>query len=210
MGQEVRRRKGSNMAKSFMIVLRRRYRVYFNTQTGYWFCAYREDGVRRRVSLGVKTKPEAEVAVRAMDEPPSEVKKVTRHSWQEFMMLFLDYKTMQGKAPRTIARYRACMKAVDRYFNSQKVAHLGEITLAVLEGYPRYRTQVEGRDESTAHNDSIYLKDALRWGAKASRGYLPTNPALGWDTPKPVKPKRRAYKAQEVASMEAGVREWLR
>jgi integrase len=36
------------------------------------------------------------------------------------------------------------------------------------------------------------------------------NPALDWDTPKPPKPKKRMYTAEDVQKLEAGVRDWLR
>jgi integrase len=39
---------------------------------------------------------------------------------------------------------------------------------------------------------------------------LVANPALDWETPEPVKSKRKAYSAAEVTKLETGVHEWLR
>jgi integrase len=51
---------------------------------------------------------------------------------------------------------------------------------------------------------------AFKWAARPGRDLIKSNPALGWETPEPVKRMRRAYKAEEVAAMESGVRRWLR
>jgi integrase len=45
---------------------------------------------------------------------------------------------------------------------------------------------------------------------KSSRGLLKSNPTVDWETPEPLTPKRRCYTQDEVATMEAGVRDWLR
>jgi integrase len=54
------------------------------------------------------------------------------------------------------------------------------------------------------------IKNALKWGSKATRGFLKANPALDWEMKKPVTPKRRMYNAAEVEKMEAGVRDCLK
>jgi len=45
--------------------------VYFNPQGGSWYVAYHDGMQRQRRSLGVATRPEAEAAVKLMDDPPS-------------------------------------------------------------------------------------------------------------------------------------------
>ena len=85
-----------------------------------------------------------------------------------------------------------------------------EITLAVLEGFIPYRTGAESGDPKTAYTDALVIKGAFKWAAKPGRDLISVNPALGWETPEPVKPKRRAYTTDEVQKMESGVREWLR
>lgn len=50
----------------------------------------------------------------------------------------------------------------------------------------------------------------FKWASKPSRKRLTANPAADWETPEPVKGKRRCYTRKEVEQMEAGVREWLR
>jgi hypothetical protein len=79
-----------------------------------------------------------------------------------------------------------------------------------LEGYGKFRTKREKCDVKTAYTDALVIKNAMKWGSKASRGLLKLNPAADWEMPKPVKPKRRCYNAAEVEVMENGVREWLR
>ena len=52
------------------MMLRRRYRVFFNPQGDGWYVAYRDAGKRVRRSLGAPTRPEAEAAVKLLDEGP--------------------------------------------------------------------------------------------------------------------------------------------
>jgi len=199
------------MAKSFIMLLRRRYRVFFNPQTGYWFSAYREGAVRRRVSLGVTTRPEAEAAVKQLDAPvETKAQEVRRYTWKEFEMAYLSYKQVQGKAPGTVSRYKSALAALGRHLKREKVDYADQITLPILEGYIPFRTSKEECDSKTAYNDSLVIKNALKWGSKASRGFLPVNPSLDWETAEPVKPRRRMYTQVEANKLEAEARAWLR
>lgn len=123
---------------------------------------------------------------------------------------YLEYKGNQGKAERTLDRYRASLDAFGRYLKKCRVDDIHYITLQILEGYNQYRTKKEECDSKTAYNDALTIKNAMKWGSRASRGLLRVNPSADWETPKPIKPKRRCYNAEEVAAMETGVREWLR
>lgn len=198
--------------RSFIMFLRRRYRVYFNAQTGYWFADYREGSGRKRVSLGVRTKPEAEDGVRKFDTPPTEVRhEQARVTWQEFQGKYLDYKRSQGKAPGTLTRYKAALDACGRFLRTQGIEYMDQIALTDIERYIPYRTgKPELCDPKTAYNDALVIKNAFKWGARPARRLLASNPAECWETPEPVKPKRRCYTLDEVAKMESGVRPWLR
>ncbi len=208
---------------SFVMLLTRRYRVYYRSEAGCWSAAYIDDfGNRQRRTLSAKTKPEAESAVRELDgqlqaqpEPPSEPEqKLRRMTWDEVMTMFLSYKEGKGLAPRSLERYHASLSAFGRYLKSRspkKETWADQITLAILEGYPAYRT---GKQEKctvkTTHNDILTIKGLFKWASKVSRGILASNPACDWETPEPVTPKRPCYEPEEVRAMLSGVRDWLR
>jgi integrase len=195
--------------QSFVMVLRRRYRVYFNPQGAGWYTAYTVDGKRERISLGVATRPEAENAVKLMDAPPDQSNKQQELKWSALQQGFLDHKRTTGKAPKTITRYTTALNAFGRYLASRNVDRAESITLDVLEGYIPYRTGKESCDGKTAYTDALVIKGAFKWASKASRKLLAGNSATDWETPEPIKPKRRTYVAADVAAMEAGVRWWL-
>lgn len=196
---------------SFVMFLRRRYRIYYCAQAGCWYVAY-NDGQRKRFSLGVKTRPEAEAAVRAIDSPPAtstvEVKN-ERLTWDKAQATFLSHKESLGKAPGTLVRYKSGLAAFGRYLSSIKLQYLDQTTVVVLEGYNAFRTKKEECDVKTAYNDALVIKGLFKWAAKPSRGFLKVNPALDWETPEPVKPKRFCYTADHVKALEVGVRDWL-
>jgi integrase len=204
------------IAESFVMLLTLRYRVYFRSQAGCWYASYDDHGKRQRRALSVTSKPEAEDAVRKLDEhlrpkaaPVAEFRPV---EWGELVGLFLTYKQGKGLAPRSLDRYRASLEAFGRYLKSLKpVLRADQITLAILEGYPAYRT---GKKEKcavkTTHNDILTIKGVFKWASKASRGLLRSNPACDWETPEPVTPKRPCYEPAEVKAMLEGVREWLK
>jgi integrase len=191
-----------------------KYRVYVNGQTGYWFTSFEVAGVRRRESLRVRSKVEAEHAVRKLDAPQTKAETATiQHNeltWEKFVQMYLEYKAQQNKAPKTLSRFKAGLNACGRYFASIDIKNVSNVTLAILEGHGEFRTKREKCDVKTAYTDALVIKNAMKWGSKASRGLLKSNPATDWETPKPVKPKRRCYTAAEVEVMENGVREWLR
>jgi len=204
-------------AQSFLFFGRegRKYRVYLNTQREHWYAAFSVDGKRQRVALGARTKTEAEIAIKQFDCPPERAVEVIANAvqevtWAAFSKKYLAYKTEQGKAPRTVERYKAALEAFGRYLEPQGLESLSGVNLAVLEGYIPYRVKEEGCGVKTAYTDALVIKNALKWGSKASRGLLTVNPASDWETKEPVLPKRRMYSAPEVQKLEKGVRPWLR
>lgn len=192
--------------------LRRRYRVFYNPQGHGWYTAFRAGGGRKRFSLGVGTRAEAEEAVRRLDDPSParDVARVAFVTWAQVQAQFLTFKSGQGLAPKSIDRYRAGLDAFGRYLASESVRHVDAITLPVLEGYTHWRTHTEKCDVKTAYNDSLVIKGVFKWASKPSRGIVKVNPALDWETLEPVKPKRRCYTVEEVERMESGVRAVLR
>ena len=197
------------------MMLRRRYRVYFNPQGGGWYVAYNDGEMRQRQSLGAATRPEAEAAVKLMDEPPTAVQQEKfRATWAAVQKGFLDHKTSLDRATGTIDAYEGALDAFGRYIDGKGVQYIDEVSLSILEGFKQFRMKQENCDVSTAHHNSIIVKSlfkwASKWASKSARGYLAVNPALDWETPAPVKPKRPTYSADDVARMEIGVRAWLR
>jgi integrase len=176
--------------------------------------AYDDCERRQRRALYAKTKPEAEEAVIKLDQrlhPKEPVVVQTKQvAWQELYTMFLTYKEGRGLAPRSLERYRASFQAFGRYLTTLTLSRADQVTLAVLEGYTVYRTKREECDIKTAHNDCLVIKGVFKWASKASRGLLKSNPALDWETPEPVKPKRPTYTLDQVTKMQTGVREWLR
>jgi len=200
----------AQLPKSFAMVLSRRYRVYFNPQGDGWYMAYHDGRSRQRESLGVRTRPEAEDAVRKFDGVGSVRPNAVLYKWPEVQKLFLDFKTSSDKAPATINRYKSSLNAFGRYLETKNIEYARDVTLSILEGYRAYRVQKEKCDVKTSYNDELVIKGVFKWGSKTSRGIVAVNPALDWETPEPVKPKRRCYTPEEVAKLEVGVREWLR
>lgn len=189
----------------------RTYRIYFNPQRGHWYVAYKNGEQRIRQTLFVTTRPEAEAKVKELDAPGYvEPVQSVRIKWSELQRQYLDYKTSQGKAAKTVTRYKAAMEAFGRHLKKSSLDFADEVTLATLEGYNTYRTKIEKADVKTAYTDALVIKNAFKWASKAGRALLVRNPALDWETTEPVKPKRKAYMAAEVAKLESNVRPWLR
>lgn len=191
------------------MVLRRRYRVYFNPQGGSWYAAFSRGGKRERMTLGVRTRPEAEAAIKLLDCPELEAAEEKPLAWGDLQTQFLDHKRSTGKAAKTITRYTAALDAFSRFLKKKGIESADQISLADLEGYVAFRTGDEECDPKTAYTDALVIKGAFKWAAKASRKMLKVNPALDWETPEPVKPKRKAYTPEEVAKLETCVRSWL-
>ena len=68
--------------------------------------------------------------------------------------------------------------------------YIDEVSLGILEGFKEFRMKREDCDVITAHHNSIIVKSLFKWASKPARGFLAANPALDWETPVPVKPKR--------------------
>ncbi len=192
------------------MVLRRRYRVYFNPQGGSWYAAFQNGNGRERITLGVKTRPEAEAAVKQMDLPADERSATGPVLWSKVRDPYLQHKEAAGKADNTVKRYRASLDAFGRYLQSANINGADDISLAVLEGCIPYRIKTEGCDAKTAYTDALVIKNLFKWAAKPSRAVLKGNPALDWETKEPVKPKRKTYTREEVEKLGKDARPWLR
>ena len=196
--------------QSFVMMLRRRYRVYFNPQGNGWYVAYNDGVNRQRKSLGALNRPEAEYAVKLLDEPPTAAQQAKhRATWDDVQRGFLKHKASLDRAPSTLEMYENALKVFGGYIQKQGVQYVDEITLSILEGFKASRMKEDGVDVSTVYTNAIVVKGAFKWAAKSARGYLSYNPALDWETPEPVKPKRLTYTVDDVAKMESGVSEWL-
>src|SRR5471030_1884989 len=105
--------------QSFVMMLRRRYRVYFNPQGGGWYVAYNDGVNRQRKSLGAFNRPEAEAAVKSMDEPPTAAQQ-TKHraTWDDVQKGFLEHKAFLDLAPASLDRYKTALKAFGRHIRS--------------------------------------------------------------------------------------------
>jgi len=189
----------------------REYRVYFNPQRKQWYaaCGTGKDRVRR--TLGVSTRPEAEAKVKELDSPPEAPRvQAERKCWSEIQKLYLENKTSQGKASKTVSRYKAALEAFSRHLKKCGITYADEMTLTTLESYTVYRTKSEKADVKTAYTDALVIKNAFKWASRPARALMTRNPALDWETSKPVKPKRRMYTTEEVCKLETEVRPWLR
>src|SRR5476651_642848 len=165
--------------KSFVMMLRRRYRVYFNPQGDGWYVAYNDGVQRQRRSLGVATRPEAEAAVKLLDEPPTAAQQEKfRATWAAVQKGFLDHKTSLDRATGTIDAYEGALDAFGRYIDGSGVQYIDEVSLSILEGFKQFRMKQENCDVSTAHYNSIIVKSLFKWASKSARGHLAVNPAL--------------------------------
>lgn len=144
-----------------------KYRVYWHTHRRCWYAQWKANGVWERRSLDAASKPDAEQAARKLWGPrvpkANSVSVVQRLTWNEFAAKYLAYKVQQGKAPRSIARFKATMEAFERYLAKEKIQSVDNITLPVLEGYVRYRMKDEACKAKTAYTDALTLKNAFKW-----------------------------------------------
>jgi integrase len=197
--------------------------VYFNPQSNAWYVAYTDGTHRERRTLSARTRPDAEAAVKKLDEvlasarQPANVAgesksehQARRLRWPEIQELFLTYKSGNGKAPKTVDRYRSRLAAFGRYLKSKGIIYADEVTLTVLDGYFAYRVNVEKKRITTAFGDSLGIKGLFKWASKKGRKLVSENPAAEWETVRPVSPKRRCYSREEVERLEQEVRPWLR
>ncbi len=195
-----------------------RFRAY-KYGNGVWYVDYRQGKRRVRESLGVRTRPDAERAVRALDaklarasdpslkptgpsKPPPTVRKVVDE--------FLQWCEARRLAPTSISRYRAATDAFMRYCAKVRMARADEMTLSRIEMFLKYRIQDEGRAEKTAYNDAIILKGLFKFASHPGRGLLTCNPAEGWEVREPVQRPAYCFTQTEVDTLMAGCREWIR
>lgn len=120
-----------------------RYRVY-RYENHYWYADYRENGKRKRESLGVRKKPDAERAVRIFDEqragPASEELNVTVAELRE---QYLSHCKGKGLAQLTVSRYGGATSAFLRYCEREQATLARQLTLPLLEGFRAYRMEDE-------------------------------------------------------------------
>ncbi|MHC5057169.1 MAG: tyrosine-type recombinase/integrase [Planctomycetota bacterium] len=195
---------------------RRSYSVYKHS-TGYWYADYSENHKRNRVSLRVRTRREAEQAVRRLDEPdrPAEIGDGGAAGIQDLSLIetrdmYIEHCENKDLAPRSVARYRAALDALLRHCADVGVAQARDLALPVLEGFTSYRRKQEGRAPKTVYTDSMIIKDFLKYASHSGRRLMADNPGEAWEVRKPPKKQGYCYTEEEVEALIKGCRDWLR
>lgn len=150
------------------------------------YCAdFWQDGAHHRLSLKTRNKKvaiqravqlDADLIAGKFKTPPKPTKI------GKAIDAYLDYLTSEGRARKTIVRYRGELDGFCDFSKSQRVTQLSQITIVLFDKYRADRKKVHA--ERTVHHESVVVKQWLKWCKQ--RRMLTENPLDEYKLEKPA------------------------
>lgn len=191
------------MKKTDRISVGARVSISPRGKKGLWCAEFSLDGKHKRVAL--KT-PNKKVALeRATDlehrldlgnyasaPPPVALRDVTE--------AYLKFLKTEGRARRTLTRYRGELEAFAAFVEQQHVTRIHQVKMATLDGYRAHRR--EDHEQTTVCHETIVIKQLFKWACK--RGLMPANPISGYEVRKPPRKHKDVLTLPQVNMILGG------
>lgn len=154
------------------------------------YCAdFWDEGKHRRVSLETRNKRiatqravqlDADLIAGKFKAPPKPT------TIRKAIDAYIDYLTSEGRARKTIVRYRGELEGFRHFCQSHRVTRLAQITLTLFDKYRANRKRIHA--DRTVHHESTVVKQWLKWSRQ--RRLVAENPLEDFKLEKPpVDPK---------------------
>lgn len=172
-----------------------------------WYANYQADGRQVRRSLKTSSKKEARRLALALErellqaESGERVEPVTL---EVAIDAYEDYLRTEGRAERTLAKYRGVLQRFHQLATSRGVARLDQIRPHLMDEYRSSRHKL-GREPKTIFNESIVIRQLLRFAY--SRRMVTDDPLRGYKLRKPKPKEQPCWTVEQVQSIVEAAKE---
>ncbi len=170
---------------------------------GVWQANFQHAGRQRRVSLRTRSKKEARLRAARLDaelaagtwgRPPPAVPVA------EAVAAYLDHLGADGRAPRTLAKYRHVLGRVAALAAARRAATLADVDRRFADAYLRARADA-GAAPKTRYTEAVIVRQLVNFAL--SRDLLAADPLKGWRVKKPKPTPQPCWTRAEVVRILA-------
>lgn len=166
-----------------------RVTIYTRGKSRIWTAEFHHDGRHCRKSLKTKRKDQAmqRAARIAEDLDTGEFQtKAKNPPIEEARDSYLAFLESQGRATRTITRYRGELGTFAEFAQEHRVCRMSQMSMSLLD---RYRAErLANHDIATVYHETVVIKQLFKWSQK--RSLIASNPIAEYEVEKP-RPKER-------------------
>ena len=170
--------------------------LYLRRKT--WWVRYSVNGQQCRYSLRTQDVVEAHERVAVIEaelKHPSFPAAQRKTTLEGAGRLYLSHLETEGRAKRTLGKYRKTLQRLITVANSQQIERLDAVNLLFVDSYRRART-LAGAAPKTLHNEVTFLKQIVNYAL--SRELILSNPMKGLKLKRPKPNPQPFWTADEV------------
>jgi site-specific recombinase XerD len=173
-----------------------------------WWANFQHEGRQQRKSLKTRNKKEARKRAAALDVSlqTGEYGKGSHQpgSIADGIAEYLKYLETEGRAHRTLTKYRRVLAFTESLAGELRLTTLDEIDLRFIDAY-RHRLVNNGKAPKTVFSETMIVRQLINFAL--SRKHLRTDPLASLKLKKPKTPPQPCWSPNEVARILASASE---
>lgn len=114
---------------------------------------------------------------------------------------FLEVKAGEGRAAKTVTKYREWLESFAAFAEQAGVTTLGQITAGLFERYRAFRKPTQS--PKSLYTGLTIVKSFVKWCAAPGRDYLDRNPVAGCKVPEPYAHPKFSPTRKQVSAILA-------
>lgn len=162
-----------------------------------WTAEFHDHGCHRRKSLRTRRK---DIALQRAGQLAVELEqgyyKSSKRSTtiQAAVQAYLDFLGIQGRARRTLTRYRGELRTFQEFASGQGIHRMSQVSMVLLDKYRAWR--LEDHDPTTVYHETVVIKQLFKWAPK--RDLVAHNPIADYELEKPRRKEKAIPTLQQV------------
>lgn len=164
-----------------------------------WWANFQHEGRQQRKSLGTRNKKEARkraAKLEASIDDGSFSSQRKASTIDDTISEYLKYLETEGRAPRTMSKYREVFECVLPICNELSVTTVDQIDLRFIDEF-RHRLVKRENSEKTIYNKTMIIRQLVNFAI--SRKHVAADPLAGLKLKKPKKRPQPCWSAEEVS-----------
>ena len=170
--------------------------IYRRGKKGTWVAEFNDRGIHRRKSLSTCNRKAAieratRIAAELVDGQFAPRPQVTIETAID---KYLDYLSVEGRARRTIVRYRGELRQFAAFAERKGIRRLTQMSMSLLDAYRAHRSSDHGA--ASVYHETVVIKQLFRWACR--RGMISDNLIRDYEVKKPRRKDRTAPTLEQV------------
>lgn len=166
-------------------------------QKGIWTAEFSDAGAHRRKSMRTSNK---KVAMQKAIDLAGKLEvgefrlTPSATTLQDAAQAYIDFLVSNGRAKRTVTRYRGELATFTAFGADLGVRKLSQVTVSLLDKYRAWRGQ--DHDPATVYHETVVIKQLFRWAKR--RSMVLVNPIDEYELHKPRRKEKSVPSLEQV------------